>query len=111
MENLIQHSIRVNGDPRFSPGMNTLIDFTEAELNDDVEAVSRYVQHSRELADFRGACRWACVVSDESEADLIWTFNLVVQSRGIPIKTRAFYDEEEALRWLGEASVSAPKKD
>lgn len=111
IDDLIQHSIRVNGDPRFSPGMNTLIDFSKAELVDDVEAISRYVGHSKELAAFRGACRWACLVLDESEADLIWTFNLVVQSRGIPIKTRAFYDEKEALRWLAEAPVSADNRN
>ncbi|MCB1228898.1 MAG: hypothetical protein KDN19_01450 [Verrucomicrobiae bacterium] len=102
IDQMIRHSLRVNEDPRFKPGMDTLIDFRHADLADDVEALSRYVDHSSELAQFRGSSRWACLVADEFDSDLIWTFDLVVRSRGIDIKTKAFLDESAALAWLAE---------
>ncbi|MCB1061632.1 MAG: hypothetical protein KDN20_01775 [Verrucomicrobiae bacterium] len=99
---MIRHSLRVNEDPAFVPGMNTLTDLRKASLMDEVAAIRKYVDHSAELAEIRGACKWACLVADESALNLIWSFDLVMRERGIPIRTKAFLDEAEALAWLAE---------
>lgn len=102
IDQMIQHSQRVNRDPRFVAGMNTLTDLREAELVDEVQAIRRYVDHAAELEKLRGSCRWACLVADEAARDLIWSFNLVARSNGVSIETRAFLEEASALAWLME---------
>ncbi len=99
---LIRHSLRVNEDPAFRPGMNTLTDLREAVLVDDVSEIRRYVEHSEELAKYRGACKWACLVPDEAALNLIWSFDLVTKNRGIPIRTRGFLEVADALAWLDQ---------
>jgi hypothetical protein len=100
IEEMIRHSQRVNADPRFVPGMNTLTDLREASLADRVEAIREYVAHSAELQKTRGPCRWACLVADEAARDLIDTFDLVARQRGVAIRTRAFRDLAEAEAWV-----------
>lgn len=101
---LIEHSLRVNADPRFSPGMNTLSDLRKAVLADRVEAINDYVNHAAILQQVRGACKWACLVEDETALGLIKMFDLVAGDRGVSIRTRAFLSEEDALAWLTEKS-------
>jgi len=99
---MIQHSLRVNGDPLFAPGMNTLTDLRQASLADRVDAIREYVEHSAELQKARGPCKWACLVADEAARDLIGFFDLVTHQRGIAIQTKGFLDETEAEAWLAE---------
>ena len=100
IDGMIQHSLRVNDDARFIPGMDTLTDMREATLVDDVAAIRNYVDHSAELEQFRGACKWACLVADESAIRVIWSFNLNMSDRGSTIETCGFLEESEALAWL-----------
>ena len=99
---MITHSLRVNDDPLFVKGMNTLSDLREARLVDDVSAIRDYVEHAIDLKAVRGACRWACLVADEAGRDMIWSFDLVLRDRGGEIETKGFLDESEALAWLAK---------
>ena len=100
IDEMIRHSLRVNEDPEFVPGMDTLSDLRNAHLIDEVTALRDYLEHTRELEAFRGPCRWACLVADESGRDLIWTFDLLLRERKSAIRTRGFLEEAEALEWL-----------
>jgi len=102
IEELIRHSLRVNEDPRFEPGMDTLTDLRNATLGGEVEAIREYVEHSAELEKERGPCKWACLVADAPAQDVIWTFDLVARGRGISIRTRGFLSLAEAEAWLAE---------
>jgi len=102
IDDMIRHSLRVNGDSKFVPGMNTLVDFREGEFEDNVEELRRYVELTLKLEKVRGPCKWACLADDTFFRDLVWTFDLVLKGRGGAIRSRAFRDEAEALAWLDE---------
>ena len=108
IDEMIAHSLRVNEDPDFVPGMNTLSDLREAQLVDEVAAVRNYLDHTRELETFRGACRWACLVADLSARNLIWSFDLLLKERGSAIEAKGFLEEDEALAWLSESKEEEP---
>ncbi|MEM7144859.1 MAG: hypothetical protein AAF591_06965 [Verrucomicrobiota bacterium] len=101
-EELIAHTERVNADPEFRPGMNTLGDYREASLAGEISGMSDYVDHTVKLGEVRGSCKWAVIVPDESFTDVIRMYDLVSRQRGVDIETRAFCEEDEALAWLKE---------
>lgn len=105
IDEMIRHSLRVNEDPDFVPGMDTLSDLRNAHLIDEVTALRDYLEHTKQLEQFRGACWWACLVADDSGRDLIWTFDLLLRERNSTIRTKGFLEEEEAMEWLRKKEI------
>lgn len=108
IDEMIRHSLRVNEDPDFVPGMDTLSDLRNAHLIDEVTALRDYLEHTKQLEQFRGACWWACLVADESARDLIWTFDLLLRERKSGIRTKGFFKENEAMEWLRKRKRGEP---
>ena len=99
---LMEHTLRVNQDPKFQPGMNTLGDYLDAHWVGEVQEMSDYLEHTEMLEKVRGKCRWAILLRTDGGRKLIEMYNLMVRERGIQIETRAFTSEQEALAWLSE---------
>ena len=97
---LFAHTERVNADPLFRPGMDTLGDYREAEFADDASAMADILRQTESLSKIRGKCRWAVIAPDSDFIRMVKLFAMVTKKRGAGIESRAFRTEEEAMAWI-----------
>lgn len=96
---IVTHTERVNRDPRFRPGLNTLVDVSDAIIGGGYTDARRFSAYVRSIEELRGACKWAVVAPGDLNSGLARMAGALLD--GLQIQMCAFRGADEALAWLG----------
>jgi hypothetical protein len=99
LEDMIIHMNKVNADPAFKKGMNSIVDISEVAIKIDIQTMSRLLEYIKTIEKVRGKCKWAIVAPRDLYYGLVRMFSFL--SRDTMIETQAFRTLEEALEWVG----------
>ena len=58
---LIAHIARVNSDPDFHKGMNTIANFSETAVGWDYWELDKFRDYLKRMEPVRGSCKWALI--------------------------------------------------
>lgn len=100
-DEMIAHMQRVEADPKFKYGMNTLADLRDADINMNYDTMDKIREYW--VSDFfkkRGPVKLACLISDKQDAVVLDTLNVMQKVPGGRLDLRIFTDRKNALEWL-----------
>jgi hypothetical protein len=97
----IEHGDKVHSDPLFRSGMNTLADFSEAELEYSYERALKFKEYVSGLETLRGKCQRAVSAPSPESRNAIKLVEMILDSPFI--KVRLYDNIEEAEKWLRES--------
>jgi len=99
---------RVNADPKFRKGLNTLADISDARVDIGYQQMRQFARYTETLHEVRGECKWAILAP--TDADVSYGMSRMLEaltdSPGIHIRT--FRLRAKALRWLDLPEDYAP---
>lgn len=90
---------RVNADPKFRKGLNTLADITDARADIGYQQMRQFARYVETLHDVRGECKWAILAPTDVSYGMSRMLEALTDSPSIHIQ--AFRSRKQALRWLG----------
>ena len=107
IEGLLSFENKLLEDSSFEPGLNAFVDFSEAELtnNVDINKIKMGIDHIESIQKKRGKCKWAIYAPH----DYLYTFWLIFEglADNLDIKVKVFKDRDEAQNWVGISAVSS----
>lgn len=97
---LVATSRSISAHPRFSRGMHTLADFSNAALLLDYADMDRFRDYLHSIEALRGDCRWAAIATRSPSRASVSLFAAMAEAFELRIRVRHFYSEDEARGWL-----------
>ncbi len=100
VEHMINHGNRVNSDPKFRTGMNTIADLTEASIDWNYSDVDKFRSYCISIESIRGECKWALVHGNGATYSTAKLFIIMCEAWRMRIKSRLFSNMQDANNWL-----------
>ena len=100
---------RLNADPMFKRGMDTIVDFSGTSTAMMFDEAYAFSDHLRKVHLDRGPCRWALVVPENFQFGIANMFLAFFE--GIAIDIKPFRSLEEARKWIIEGREKAVEPD
>ncbi len=100
VEEMISHANRVNSDPKFCTGMNTIADLTEVSIDWNFMEIDEFRSYLMSIESIRGECKWAVIHSNGITNSTARIFIVMCELWRINIKTMLFSNMQDANNWI-----------
>ena len=101
-DELIKNMTKVNNDPNFRHGMNTLADISKAIFDFNYDELDKLRSFTQTTERIRGKVKWAVVIksNDTQYTVKFRMFQDINKVHGVGIQTRGFNTFKDAFEWL-----------